>query len=183
MKPILNQLVTRHFPAEHVKFAFGYGSAVFKQANYDQSNKEQVIDMILIVDDTYKFHEKNMSMNYNHYSSWPKRLTLSFTNDIQNRGSNLYFNPLIPLNTFQGVTQEGDQRRIKYGIVSEENAIKDLLSWSSFALAGRLQKPVLPFIKESPQCEDALQSNIRNALNVGILLNYHKLDLTLLDLF
>ena len=52
MKPLLTNLVHNHFPKEHVKYAIGYGSSVFKQANYQQDNKDQVIDMLLIVDDT-----------------------------------------------------------------------------------------------------------------------------------
>ncbi len=53
MKNFLNTLVKHNFPAVRVKYAFGYGSAVFKQANYHLDDKDQVIDCILIVDDTY----------------------------------------------------------------------------------------------------------------------------------
>ena len=68
---------------------------------------------------------------------------------VQEIGAKLYFNPLIKLNSFPDVTVADDQRRIKYGIISEKNAIDDLMQWETFALAGRLQKPVLPFINES----------------------------------
>ena len=50
----------------------------------------------------------------------------------------MYFNPLIPLNSFEGVTSQDDQRRIKYGVISEANAIKDLNTWDKFSFAGRL---------------------------------------------
>ncbi len=79
MKDFLSQLVKSNFPAKRVKFALGYGSAVFKQANYHMDDKEQVIDCILMVDDTYKFHEENMSLNYGHYSYYTKRLPVSVT--------------------------------------------------------------------------------------------------------
>ena len=83
MRPLLRTLVERHFPKEHVKYAIGYGSAVFKQANYEQSNAEQVIDILLVVDDTMEFHTKNMSgSNYGHYSYWAKRMPLSVTNQL-----------------------------------------------------------------------------------------------------
>jgi hypothetical protein len=52
MKDLLTSLVRQHFP--QVQHAIGYGSAVFKQANYQAL--DTVIDMILIVKDTRKFH-------------------------------------------------------------------------------------------------------------------------------
>ena len=158
MKPLLRTLIEGHFPKEHVKCAIGYGSAVFKQANYEQSNRDQVIDILLIVDDTEAFHKKNMdSQNYRHYSYWAKRMPIQVTNNlVQNRGSKLYFNPLIPLNSFEGVTTSDDHRRIKYGTISEENAVEDLTLWKNFGLAGRLQKPVLPFINESKIVQEAM---------------------------
>jgi hypothetical protein len=82
MKDFLSSLVKQNFPANRVKYAFGYGSAVFKQANYHMEDKEQVIDCIFMVDDTYKFHEENMKMNYGHYSYYTKRLPLSVTDSV-----------------------------------------------------------------------------------------------------
>ena len=35
MKDFLKTIVKHNFPQERVKFALGYGSAVFKQANYE----------------------------------------------------------------------------------------------------------------------------------------------------
>lgn len=174
MKGLLSKLVESHFPREHVKCAIGYGSAVFKQANYEQSNSEQVIDILLVVDDTSEFHRKNMSGdNYKHYSYWAKRLPLIVTNQlVQNRGSRMYFNPLIPLNSFPGVTSQDDLRRIKYGTISEENAVQDLQEWTQFGLAGRLQKPVLPFISDSDAVKEAMDKNIDNALNLAIFTHY-----------
>ena len=57
---------------------------------------------------------------------------------VQEAGAKLYFNPLIKLNSFTDMTTADDQRRIKYGIISEENALNDLKEWETFALAGRL---------------------------------------------
>ena len=128
-------------------YAFGYGSAVFKQANYHCDDAEQVIDCILMVDDTYKFHEENMAMNYSHYSYYTKRLPVSVTDWVQNSGSHIYFNPLIPMKSFKVEGVEGvDKRKFKYGVIGIEQAIKDLTKWHSFGLAGRLHKPILPFL-------------------------------------
>ena len=88
------------------------------------------------MEDTYKFHYANMS-NSSHYSGWSKRLPLEFTNSaVQNSGAKLYFNPLIPLRSLKEIDRQ-DVRRLKYGIISKENALNDLLHWESFALAGR----------------------------------------------
>ena len=95
----------------------------------------------------------------------------------------MYFNPLIPLNSFEGVTGQDDLRRIKYGVISEANAVKDLRDWEKFGLAGRLQKPVMKVIKDSPSIEEAMDINIQNALNLGIFMHYRNINVTLEQLF
>ena len=83
MKPFLSKLLKYNFPAnEHICHAFGYGSAVFKQANYNIEAADQVIDLLLVVDSAKEFHEKNFSHNYGHYSGLPKRLPLGFTSEF-----------------------------------------------------------------------------------------------------
>jgi hypothetical protein len=59
------------------------------------------------------------------------------------------------------VTGKDDLRRIKYGTIGLDNAIRDLTEWKTFGLAGRLQKPVLPFINESDPLWQAMQSNLK----------------------
>jgi hypothetical protein len=49
---------------------------------------------------------------------------------------------------FKTDTQSEDKRRFKYGVIGVNKAKNDLKEWSAFALAGRLHKPVLPFIEE-----------------------------------
>lgn len=136
---MLEELVRSNFPIEHIRYALGYGSAVFKQANYDQQNKDQVIDMIFVVDDTFAFHSKNLKANHKHYSWFATRLPPGMTDAVNNAGSHLYFNPLIPLRSLNGVHDKtGDQRKIKYGVIGLDKAIADLTAWQTFALAGRL---------------------------------------------
>ena len=70
--------------------------------------------MILIVDSVEEFHRENFKRNYKHYSGLSKRLPLSVTyNGVQRSGSRIYFNPLIPLKSFEGYSD--DLRRLKYG--------------------------------------------------------------------
>lgn len=125
-----------------------------------------------------------MAMNYKHYSYFAKRLPLNFTNAVQNSGCGLYFNPLINLKSFDSFADmTNNTAKIKYGVISEDNAVMDLTTWDSFGLAGRMQKPVLPFILNSQQLDDALQLNLKHAMNLAILFNYHQQEVTLEQLF
>ena len=67
-------------------------------------------------------------------------------------GSRIYFNPLIPLKSFEGYSD--DLRRLKYGVIQKDDAITDLKQWDRFALAGRMQKPILT-INEDPELAKA----------------------------
>ena len=183
-----------NFPAsEHICHAFGYGSAVFKQANYNLKAADQVIDLILIVDSAEEFHEKNFGHNYKHYSGLSKRLPLGVTSGaVQRSGSKMYFNPLIPFNSFKctygGEVGDGtsereemsqllrnDQRKLKYGIIQKDDAIEDLLEWKRFALAGRMQKPILNLLEDS-EVQKAQEKSRDNAINLALLLSYHEVE-------
>ena len=87
----------------------------------------------------------------------------------------LYFNPLIPLKTFG---HAGDQRKFKYGVIGLDPAVTDLEMWKAFAFAGRLHKPVLPFIEDESRVEKAIEVNRDHAMNVAMLLNFHKIEVT-----
>lgn len=120
-----------------------------------------------------------MRQNSGHYSFYTKRVPPSVTNWVNNTGSKMYFNPLIPMRKLQ---LPNDQRRFKYGVISVDNAVHDLTNWSTFAFAGRLQKPVLPFINDNKNVENAIKVNRNQALNMAILMNYHKLELDMMEL-
>jgi hypothetical protein len=53
----------------------------------------------------------------------------------------------------------------------KEDAIQDLTSWYSFALAGRTQKPVLEVIGD-PDITIAIDTNRENAMTLALLLNF-----------
>ena len=145
MKPFLNTLIKHNFPSSNIVHAFGYGSAVFQQANYQIDVPNQVIDVILVVDSAEEFHKTNFDINYKHYSAFPKRLPLGFTSQfVQRSGSMMYFNPLIPLSTFKNGEPDfvsglkSDKRKLKYGVIQKDDAIQDLIYWDRFAYAGRM---------------------------------------------
>lgn len=144
--------ILKRFP-KSIEFAFGYGSGVFKQTkSLDINEDKPQIDLILVVNDTLKFHEENLKLNPNDYSLL-RYFGVNIINKFQNWGAGVYFNPYIEIN----------KRQIKYGIISKKLLIKDLKEWNTFYLAGRLQKPVkiLMFTNE------ILHWNQINLLNVA----------------
>ncbi|CEP64353.1 putative phosphatidate cytidylyltransferase LALA0_S11e02168g [Lachancea lanzarotensis] len=114
-----------------VKYAFGYGSGVFEQSGYSSSQERPQIDLIFGVSHPEHFHSLNMRQNPHHYSSL-RYFGSKFVSRFQEVGAGVYFNPFVDING----------QVVKYGIVSMETLLKDLATWNSFYLAGRLQKPV-----------------------------------------
>ncbi|CAL9734982.1 phosphatidate cytidylyltransferase, mitochondrial [Monosporozyma servazzii] len=147
------QIILSQFQAP-IDFAFGYGSGVFKQNGYEGSERPQ-IDLILGVEDPIKFHEINMKQNPIHYSSlkWCGPTVLSRCQDI---GAGIYFNPFVTIAGYQ----------VKYGVVSLDRVIKDLSTWDSFYLAGRLHKPV-KILRENNAIKYWNQLNLKGAATVA----------------
>lgn len=113
------------------RFVFGYGSGVFEQAGYSKSHSKPQIDIILGVTYPSHFHSINMRQNPQHYSSL-KYFGSKFVSKFQQIGAGVYFNPFANINGHD----------VKYGVVSMETLLKDIATWNTFYLAGRLQKPV-----------------------------------------
>ncbi|SCU95799.1 LAFA_0G02366g1_1 [Lachancea sp. 'fantastica'] len=114
-----------------VKYAFGYGSGVFEQSGYSSSQERPQIDMIFGVSHPDHFHSLNMRQNPHHYSSL-RYFGSKVVSRFQEVGAGVYFNPFVEING----------QVVKYGVVSMDTLLKDLATWNSFYLAGRLQKPV-----------------------------------------
>lgn len=57
-----------------------------------------------------------------------------------------------------------------------DQAISDLQNWDTFGLAGRLQKPVLPFIELNSEFEQALEQNRVNAAHTALLMLFSKVE-------
>ena len=124
------QSILGHFKSP-IKYAFGYGSGVFQQAGYSKSSEKPQIDMIFGVTHPEHFHSLNMRQNPGHYSSL-RYFGSEFVSKFQEVGAGVYFNPFININGHD----------VKYGVVSMSRLLKDLATWDTFYLAGRLQKPV-----------------------------------------
>lgn len=95
---------------------------------YPQNN---MLDFVFAVDDSVTWHMMNLLKNKSHYSFLkvfgPKQIS-----NIQSYGAGIYYNTLVPCNG----------RMIKYGVISTDALIDDLLHWKTLYVAGRLQKPV-----------------------------------------
>ena len=151
--------IMKKFP--DVEMSFAYGSAVFKQhGQTDDQAKSNMLDFIFVVKDPYDWHSKNLKMNNNHYS-FLKYLTAKNVAKIQdNWGAGVYFN--------SKVWCEG--REIKYGVISSEKLLSDLLDWKWLYISGRLHKPIQIIIP--PKDEDilkALYGNLQRAMHAALL--------------
>lgn len=145
-----------------IDFAFGYGSGVFQQAGYDNTNELPQIDLIFGVTDPVLFHKVNIKQNPHHYSSM-KLFGSEWIATIQDFGAGIYFNPFAEING----------RQVKYGVVSMDKLLKDLSQWDTFYLAGRLQKPV-KFLKNNLDVTYWNQKNLRYAATLAKYLTLKK---------
>jgi translocator assembly and maintenance protein 41 len=155
---IYDRVLTK-FNSNNLKFAFAYGSSVFKQTNNTPS-KSSIIDFILVVDDSVSFHYENIQNNPTHYS-FLKYLGPYYVSKIQDElGAACYYNTLVRLD---------DDVLIKYGVMSTKYFLRDLYDWDYLYVSGRLHKPV-KILKNDLQQVNALQTNLKSALHVSLLL-------------
>lgn len=157
--------VAESFRAVPIKYSFAYGLKVFQQK--DNNGKANQTDVIMATTYPSHFHLLNLYRHPDHYSflgSFGSELVTR----VQNAGPGVYFNPYVKI---------GDST-VKYGVVSVEKCLSDLLNWDSLYLAGRLQKPVR-ILKDDARIRFAVQENLRNAVAVALLLSRDsKMDLS-----
>ncbi|KAI1234328.1 hypothetical protein IHE44_0003369 [Lamprotornis superbus] len=152
--------VLAHFPQE-LSLAFAYGSGVFRQAGASaEQGESNMLDFVFAVDDAVTWHMTNLSKNRSHYSFLkffgPKKIST-----IQRYGAGIYYNTLVPCN----------DRMIKYGVISTDALIEDLLHWKTLYVAGRLQKPVKILAQnENSRLQAALVSNLKSAVTAAFLM-------------
>ncbi|KAL7444300.1 hypothetical protein ACHAXH_007123 [Discostella pseudostelligera] len=154
-----------HQFAPGVDYAFGYGSGVFhqqpsshliSQTNTVKSNVDEIatttppgmIDIILAVNDPLSWHKRNMERHSDHYSTLARWGGPHFVTQLQvNFGAKVYFHPFVNMSVNMSRTQSHHphiiQREIKYGAVSTNDLVQDLLHWDYLYLAGRMHKPIV----------------------------------------
>lgn len=169
----------RQFP--EVECAFAYGSGVVKQDGYDYTSKSKaslndlpMVDLVFIVDDTYDWHKQNRNINPSHYST-PFPMTTSMITYLQNEtGAGIYYNAMVEMNI-----KSYPNRLMKYGVMSRQQFLDDMLNWKFLYVSGRLHKPV-QMLKTSPLIDFAVQRNRDSAMLTALLLlpnSFSEIDL------
>ncbi|EWG46143.1 hypothetical protein FVEG_06719 [Fusarium verticillioides 7600] len=173
------RLMLRQFNAP-IMYCFAYGSGVFPQSPSKASISEadfravhpnppealiksqkgspKVLDFIFGVSHVEHWHSINMKQHRDHYSGLAS-LGSGVVSRVQNWGAGVYFNPYVEVNGML----------IKYGVTSIDNLVRDLSSWDSLYLAGRLQKPV-KILRDHPRVRLANQHNLIAAVRTALLL-------------
>lgn len=146
-----------------IDFAMGYGSGIISQAGYDQKGYgTPMLDFIFATKDPIKWHQRNCQLNPHHYSLLMRPLMAIGPNremlarKIQNWGAQIYYN--------NGIKMSGHV--IKYGIISTEDLVSDLIKWNTLYVAGRMHKPHL-VLKDNNKVNEAQQINLDYAFNVA----------------
>jgi len=142
---IVRDLIKR-FPLSTIRTSFGYGSSVFPQKGNTGSDRQ--IDMILICDSPKDFHSENLLLNPSDYSYFMRSRGVENLVKWNGKATGLYFNPFV----------KTDIGELKYGLISTENAKRDLERWEHLYLAGRLHKPV-KFVTPTKTWQTEVESN------------------------
>lgn len=159
LKQLIYKNIKNNFP-KNVKHVFAYGSAVMPQKDH----KGNMIDLFLIVDNLEIFHEHNLIMNKMHYSSLARNLGSNFISKIHQMGTKVYYNPSIKI--------ENDIL-IKYGIISENDFVNNLINWNNLFVAGRFHKPVLNIFSDVDNKEFDINSVInKNRLSAVYIFTF-----------
>lgn len=136
---------------------FCYGSGVFKQDSYLPSDKPQ-IDMLFVVDDMRKWHLENMSLNRSDYPLTGKvYINLAPIQRLKGRNKVTYLSH---------IKENGSM--FKYGVKEVDDFLEEFQTWSTFFMAGRFQKPILP-VKSNDELDDAIRQNREAAFLIATL--------------
>ena len=160
-----------------IRYAFAYGSGVFPQTGSSssgptklhpnpspvistmQKGNGKMIDFIFGVSYTQHWHSVNLQQHRDHYSAVGS-LGSAVVSQIQDKwGAGIYYNPYVTVNG----------TLIKYGVVNLDTLCRDLSTWDTLYLAGRLQKPV-KILRDDPRVRLANQVNLISAVRTALLL-------------
>jgi translocator assembly and maintenance protein 41 len=136
----LRNNIYTHFGSELAKNqivnVIGYGSGVFPQTGNPNATSSNTVDMIITVKDSDTFHDKNIRKNPNDYEGLASMVGSDYLSKLNKFVFPVHFNH---------IRLESDQ--IKYGVVSQNLFLKDLIDWNILTLAGRMHKPIKPLIQ------------------------------------
>ncbi|GAA5838508.1 hypothetical protein JCM11251_003411 [Rhodosporidiobolus azoricus] len=151
--------VLAHFKAP-VRYAFAYGSGVFRQKGYSATDKP-LLDFVFAVSHPSHWHAINMQQNPEHYSLPMRLLGSNAVAWMQEKGlgAEVWFN----------VDVEVNGKLLKYGIISIDALCRDLLDWETLYISGRTQKPVR-ILHDDARARLANQVNLASALRTALLL-------------
>ncbi|KAK6811066.1 hypothetical protein RU639_013288 [Aspergillus parasiticus] len=161
-----------------ISYSIAYGSDVFPQTTNKTSTNPQlhpnpppaikkaqeahpkIIDFIFGISDAHTWHTINLQQHPHHYPTLLRSLGPHAISKCQgNFGAGVYFHPFITVNG----------TLIKYGVVNLESLRRDLVSWITRYLAGRMQKPVI-VLQDNAAIRDAGRANLVSALRTALLL-------------
>ncbi|KAE8338957.1 mitochondrial matrix Mmp37 [Aspergillus arachidicola] len=119
-----------------------------------------MIDFIFGISDAHTWHTINLQQHPHHYPSLLRSLGPHAISKCQeNFGAGVYFHPFTTVNG----------TLITYGVVNLESLRRDLVSWNTLYLAGRMQKPVI-VLQDNAAIRDAGRANLVSALRTALLL-------------
>lgn len=141
-----------------------YFSAILAGPKLDTS---AMLDFIIAVKNPLEWHCKNMRANLSHYSLPMRYLGPASAAAVQTSsfGAKVYFNTLIR-------PSEGPMRRsFKYGVISVSDLERDLTTWNSLYVAGRMHKPVWIMSDDSHSTllQRAMKNNLVFAASAALL--------------
>lgn len=143
-----------------IRYAFAYGSGVFRQAGYTAKDKP-LLDFIFAVSHPSHWHAINMQQNPTHYSVPMRILGSNAVSWMQEKGlgASVWFN----------VEVEIEGKIVKYGVISVDALCRDLLDWETLYISGRTQKPVR-ILQDDARVRLANQVNLASAMRTALLL-------------
>ncbi|KAG2373081.1 hypothetical protein C9374_012813 [Naegleria lovaniensis] len=169
----LPHLVRFNFPP--LKYAFAYGSAVFKQKGHEKfhddfekmvsqegearipsepvnlalrDRKKLMVDLVFVVSDSYEWHKQNLLLNPEHYSWLMRVVGPKMITLLQERfGAKIYYNTMVELKESHSTTSP---YLFKYGVIKAQDLIDDLNNWETLYVSGRLQKPTFEIDVSNP---------------------------------
>jgi translocator assembly and maintenance protein 41 len=76
-----------------------------------------------------------------------------------------------------------ENSKVKYGVISQNLFLKDLIDWNILTIAGRMHKPTISLTQLDAQTRDTIYGNRRYALNVALLLLIKRQNIPVIDLY